>query len=180
MKPYFKPKFKKEEPYRINELITNTPQVRVVGDEVDSKVCSIHDALKMAREAGLDLVEISASANPPVCKIVEYSKFKYEQKRNQPKQVTIETKEIRFTPNTDDHDFNFKLKHAIGFLEKGDKVRAVVTFSGREITHKDRGEIMLLKLATELEKWGKVEQMPKLEGKKMSLVINTKTPKKSK
>lgn len=173
------PKFKKEEPYRINERITATT-VRIVGTEIESKVCSIYEALKIAKEKELDLVEISPNAQPPVCKIIDYSKFKYEQKKNQPKQVKIEIKEIRFGPNTDQHDFDFKLKHAINFLEKGDKVKATVFFSGREISYKERGEIMLLKFATELEKYGKVEQLPKLEGKRMSILINTKTPKKAK
>lgn len=184
MKPNFpnnRPnRFKKEEPYRVNERITNTPQVRIVGDNIESKVVSIQEAMKIAKDASLDLVEISPAAQPPVCKVIEYSKFKYEQKRKQPKQVKIEIKEIRFTPTTDQHDFDFKLKHAKGFLEKGDKVKATVFFSGREITYKEQGEIMLLKLATELEKYGKVEQMPKLEGKRMSILINTKTPKKAK
>lgn len=183
MKPNFQnrnQRIKKEEPYRVNERITHTPNVRIVGEEVESKICTIQEALKIASDAGLDLVEISPKADPPVCKIIEYSKFKYEQKRNQPKQIKTEVKEIRFGPNTDQHDFDFKLKHAISFLEKGDKVKATVFFSGREIAYKDRGEIMLLKFATELEKFGKVEQLPKLEGKRMSLLINTKTPKKAK
>lgn len=172
-------RFKKEEPYKINELIRATT-VRIVGENIESRVCTIQEALKIAQDAELDLVEISPNAQPPVCKIVEYSKFKYEMKRKQPKQIKIDVKELRFGPNTDDHDFQFKLKHAIGFLEKGDKVKATVFFSGREIAYKDRGEILLLKLATELEKFGKVEQLPKLEGKRMSMLINTKTPKKAK
>ena len=175
----FKPRFKKEEPYKINERI-QAATVRIVGEGIESKVCNIHEALKIAKEKELDLVEISPNAQPPVCKIVEYSKFKYEQKRNQPKQVKIEVKEIRFGPNTAQHDFDFKLKHAINFLESGDKVKATVFFSGREIAYKEQGEIMLLKFATELEKYGKVEQLPKLEGKRMSLLMNTKTPKKAK
>jgi translation initiation factor IF-3 len=183
MKPNsnFKPKrFVKEEPYRINEKIVNTPMVRIVGDNIESRVCSIQEALKTAKDAELDLVEISPSAQPPVCKIIEYSKFKYEQKRKAPKPLKVDIKELRFTPTTDEHDFNFKLKHAIEFLKKGDKVKATVFFSGREITYKEQGEIMLLKLATQLEQFGKVEHLPKLEGKRMSMVINTKTPKKAK
>ena len=133
-----------------------------------------------ATDLELDLVEISPNAVPPVCKIIEYSKFKYEQKKNQIKPVKIEVKEIRFGPNTDQHDFDFKLKHAISFLEKGDKVKATVFFSGREIAYKERGEIMLLKFATELEKYGKVESLPKLEGKRMSLLIKSLKGKKSK
>ena len=180
MKPVFNKRFKKEEPYRVNERITNTPNVRVVGENVESKVCTIQEAMKIATDLELDLVEISPNAVPPVCKIIEYSKFKYEQKKNQIKPVKIEVKEIRFGPNTDQHDFDFKLKHAISFLEKGDKVKATVFFSGREIAYKERGEIMLLKFATELEKYGKVESLPKLEGKRMSLLIKSLKGKKSK
>ena len=174
----FKPRFKKEAEHRINERIIAS-NVRIVGDNIESKVCSIHEALRIARDFGVDLVEIAPTAVPPVCKIVDYSKFLYDQKKNQPKQVRIEMKEIRYTPDTGEHDFNFKLKHAIEFLKKGDKVKAVVVFSGREVAFKDRGELMLLKLATELENYGKVEQLPKLEGKRMSMLINTKTPKKA-
>lgn len=169
-------RFKKEEPYKINHLITAS-SVRVVTDS-GAEVMSIHDAIKKAKELELDLVEISPNANPPVCKICNYEKFKYDAKRNAPKPVKIEIKEIRFGPNTDQHDFDFKLKHAINFLERGDKVKATVFFSGREIAYKDRGEIMLLKFATELENYGKVEQLPKLEGKRMSILINTKFKKK--
>lgn len=172
-------RFKKEEPYRVNEKII-AQQVRLVGENIESRVCSLQEALRIAQQQELDLVEISPTAQPPVCKIVNYSKFKYEQKKNQPKPVKTEVKEIRFGPNTGQHDFDFKLKHAINFLENGDKVKATVFFSGREIAYKDQGEIMLLKFATELEKYGKVEQLPKLEGKRMSLLINTKTPKKAK
>lgn len=169
----------KDEPYRINEKILAT-QVRIVGENIESHVCAIAEALRLAKTAELDLVEISPNAQPPVCKIVDYSKFKYEQKKNQVKPVKIEVKEIRFGPNTEQHDFDFKLKHAINFLEKGDKVRATVFFSGREIAYKERGEIMLLHFATELEKFGKVEQLPKLEGKRMSMLIKPLKSKKQK
>jgi len=136
----------------------------------------------MAAEQGLDLVEVSAKAVPPVCKIVDYSKFKYEQKKKQKEikskaQKTV-VKELRFGPNTDDHDFNFKLKHAIKFLEDGAKVRAYVHFVGRTIVFKERGEILLLKFAQALEDYGKVELMPKLEGKRMFITVSPKAGKK--
>ncbi len=136
----------------------------------------------MAAAQNLDLVEISPSADPPVCKIIDYSKFKYEQKKKQKEikakaQKTV-VKEIRFGPNTDDHDFEFKLKHAKGFLEDGAKVKAYVHFVGRSIVFKDRGELLLLKMAQELEDYGKVEEMPKLIGKRMYVMIAPKPMKK--
>jgi len=136
----------------------------------------------MAENQGLDLVEVSAKADPPVCKIVDYSKFKYEQKKKQKEikakaQKTV-VKELRFGPNTDDHDFNFKLKHAIKFLEEGAKVRAYVHFVGRTIVFKERGEILLLRFAQALEEHGKVELMPKLEGKRMFITLSPKSGKK--
>jgi translation initiation factor IF-3 len=134
--------------------------------------------LKIAQEQGLDLVEISPNADPPVCKVTDYSKFKYEQKKKQKeikaKAIKVVVKEIRFGPNTDEHDFNFKLKHAINFLQEGAKVKATVFFPGRTIVYKERGEILLLKFAQGLEDHGKVEQMPKLEGKRMSLLVQPK------
>lgn len=139
---------------------------------------SIEDALKLAEERELDLVEISPKAEPPVCKIIDYKKFLYMQKKKQKelkaKQSKVVIKEIRFGPNTDDHDFQFKLKHAQKFLEEGSKVKAYVFFKGRTIVFKERGEILLLKFATELEEVGIVEQMPKLEGKRMTMMINPK------
>jgi len=136
----------------------------------------------MADDQGLDLVEISPKANPPVCKVIDYSKFKYEQKKKQKEikakaQKTV-VKEIRFGPNTDDHDFNFKLRHAINFLQDGAKVRAYVHFVGRSIIFKERGEMLLLRFAQELEDYGKVEEMPKLMGKRMFVFISPKTMKK--
>jgi len=136
----------------------------------------------MAEEQGLDLVEISPNADPPVCKITDYSKFKYEQKKKQ-KEIKAKAhksvlKEIRFGPNTDDHDFNFKLKHAMNFLEEGAKVKAYVHFVGRTIVFKERGEILLLKFAQALEEYAKVEQLPKLEGKRMFLMLSPKVLKK--
>lgn len=135
----------------------------------------------MADEQGLDLVEISPKADPPVCRIVDYSKFLYQQKKKakelKAKSVKVVIKEIRFGPNTDDHDYNFKLKHAENFLKEGDKVKAYVFFRGRQIVFKDQGEILLLRFATDLEEWGKVEQMPRLEGKRMIMIVAPK-PKK--
>lgn len=149
-----------------------------MGDDVESDVYAIEDALKLAEERELDLVEISPKADPPVCKIVDYKKFLYMQKKKQKelkaKQSKVVIKEIRFGPNTDDHDFQFKLKHAHKFLEEGSKVKAYVFFKGRTIVFKERGEILLLKFATELEEVGIVEQMPKLEGKRMTMMINPK------
>lgn len=161
----------KEAAHKINNLIT-AQQVRVVGDNIQvPTVVSLKEALAMADEQGLDLVEISPKADPPVCRIVDYSKFLYQQKKKakelKAKAVKVVIKEIRFGPNTDDHDYNFKLKHAENFLKDGDKVKAYVFFRGRQIVFKDQGEILLLRFATDLEEWGKVEQMPKLEGKRM-------------
>ncbi|HEU5290493.1 MAG TPA: translation initiation factor IF-3 [Cyclobacteriaceae bacterium] len=169
-----------EEPYKINERIT-APRVRLVGENVKVDVYPVHQALKIAQEQGLDLVEISPNADPPVCKVTDYSKFKYEQKKKQKeiksKALKVVIKEIRFGPNTDEHDFNFKLKHAINFLQEGAKVKATVFFAGRTIVYKERGEILLLKFAQGLEEHGKVELMPKLEGKRMSMFVIPK-PKK--
>ncbi|MBI3136937.1 MAG: translation initiation factor IF-3 [Bacteroidetes bacterium] len=166
----------KEELHRINERITAT-EVRVVWDG-GAEVMSVRDALRKAQESDMDLVEISPNAVPPVCKITDYKKFLYEQKKKQKeikaKQAQVVVKEIRFGPNTEDHDFNFKLNHAKGFLKEGSKVKAYVFFKGRAIVFKDRGEILLLRFAQELEEFGTLEQMPKLEGKKMIMMINPK------
>ena len=155
--------------------------MRLVGENVTVDVYTVQQALKIAQEQGLDLVEISPNADPPVCKITDYSKFKYEQKKKQKeiksKALKVVIKEIRFGPNTDEHDFNFKLKHAINFLQEGSKVKATVFFAGRTIVYKERGEILLLKFAQGLEEHGKVELMPKLEGKRMSMFVIPK-PKK--
>jgi len=155
--------------------------VRLVGENVTVDVYPVQQALKIALEQGLDLVEISPNADPPVCKVTDYSKFKYEQKKKQKeiksKALKVVIKEIRFGPNTDEHDFNFKLKHAINFLQEGAKVKATVFFAGRTIVYKERGEILLLKFAQGLEEHGKVEFMPKLEGKRMSMFVIPK-PKK--
>jgi len=140
------------------------------------------EALKIAEDQGLDLVEISPKADPPVCKVIDYSKFKYEQKKKQ-KEIKAKTqktvlKEIRFGPNTDEHDFNFKLKHAIKFLSDGAKVKAYVHFVGRTIVFKERGEILLLRFAQELENYGRIDQLPKLEGKRMIMMVSPKPVKK--
>ncbi len=159
------------------------PEVRVVGENVEVGVYAIRKALEMAEEQELDLVEISPKADPPVCKIIDYSKFKYEQKKKQKEikakaQKTV-IKEIRFGPNTDEHDFNFKLNHAKGFLKEGAKVKAYVHFVGRTIVFKERGEILLLKFAQALEDMAKVDQLPKLEGKRMTVILSPKvSPKK--
>jgi translation initiation factor IF-3 len=155
------------------------PQVRLVGDNIaEPGVYSLRDALKLAEELELDLVEISPKAEPPVCKIIDYSKFLYQQKKKQKemkaKTVKVVVKEIRFGPQTDEHDFNFKLRHAEKFLKEGAKVKAFVFFKGRSILFKEQGEILLLKLATGLEDVGAVEQLPKLEGKRMTMFISPK------
>ena len=170
--------------YRINDMI-RVREVRIVGDE-GSTVVPTRDALNMAREQGVDLVEISPNANPPVCRLIDYSKFLYQQKKRQKemkaKQVKVEVKEIRFGPQTDEHDYQFKLKHAKEFLEEGNKVRAYVFFRGRSILFKEQGEVLLLRFANDLEEVGKVESMPSLEGKKMFIYLAPKkagTQKKS-
>ena len=164
--------------YRINEQI-RVREVRIV-EEDGSSVMPTKQALDMARQQGVDLVEISPNAQPPVCRIIDYSKFLYQQKKKakemKQKQVKVEVKEIRFGPQTDEHDYNFKLKHAKEFLEEGNKVRAYVFFRGRSILFKEQGEVLLLRFANDLEEYGKVEQMPRLEGKKMFLFI---APKKA-
>ncbi len=152
-----------------------------MGDNVETGIYPIRKARDIARELGLDLVEISPKAKPPVCKIIEYKKFLYEQKKREKalksKATKVVIKEIRFGPNTDEHDFEFKKKHAIKFLDSGAKLKAYVFFKGRSIVFKDQGQILLLRLAQELEEYGTVEQMPKLEGKRMIMFI---APKKKK
>ena len=171
----------KEDPHRINSRIHGVSEVRVVGENVEQGVYPFSVALKMAEDMGLDLVEISAAAVPPVCRITDYKKFLYDLKKKQKeikaKQATVEMKEIRFGPNTDEHDVNFKTNHARKFLVEGHKVKAFVFFRGRTIVFKERGEILLLKFAQELEDVGLVESMPKLEGKRMIMFL---IPKKKK
>ena len=164
--------------YRVNGQI-RVREVRVVSDG-GSEVMPTRQALDLARQQGVDLVEISPNAQPPVCRIIDYSKFLYQQKKRQKemkqKQVKVEVKEIRFGPQTDDHDYQFKLKHAQEFLEEGNKVRAYVFFRGRSILFKEQGEVLLLRFANDLEEYAKVEQLPRLEGKKMFLFL---APKKA-
>ena len=167
-----------KEQYRIKEKI-RVREVRLVGDNVEQGVYSITDALNIAEEQGLDLVEISPNAAPPVCRVIDYQKFLYQLKKKQKEQkaksVKIVVKEIRFGPQTDDHDYNFKLRHAKEFLQEGAKVKAYVFFKGRSILFKEQGEVLLLRFANDLEDYGKVEQMPVLEGKRMIIML---TPKK--
>ena len=171
----------KENPHRPNDEIT-APQVRVVGDNVEPNlVLPIREAIRLADEMELDLIEISPKAEPPVCRIADYQKFLYQQKKKakeiKAKQTKVVIKEIRFGPQTDDHDYNFKLKHAENFLKEGAKVKAYVFFRGRSIVFKEQGEILLLRFATDLEEIAKVEVMPALEGKKMNMILAPKGKK---
>jgi translation initiation factor IF-3 len=165
-------------PNRINENIRGVREVRLVGDNVEQGIYSIAEALRIADEQNLDLVEISASANPPVCRILDYQKYLYQQKKrekeNKAKSVKIEVKEIRFGPQTDDHDYNFKLKHAQEFLKSGNKVKASVFFRGRAIMFKDQGEQLLARFCEDLQEIGKADNAPTLEGKRMIVMISPK------
>lgn len=179
----FNPRFKREQQqeHRTNHMI-RVPQVRLVGDNVEVGVYPTQDAMRMAQEQGLDLVEISPNADPPVCKIIDYNKFLYEKKRKEKemkaKSKSAEVKEIRFTPGTDDHDFDFKSKHAESFLKEGNKVKAYVQFKGRAIMFKERGELLLLKFAERLADVGQPEALPKMEGKRMLIIFAPKAQKK--
>lgn len=181
----FNPRFQRQqEPeHRINERV-RALQVRLVGENVTVGVYPTHEALKIAQEQEMDLVEISPNADPPVCKIIDYKKFLYEKKRKEKEMKAnakqSEVKEIRFTPGTDDHDFDFKAKHAEKFLQDGNKVKAYVQFKGRAIMFKERGELVLLKFAERLAEVGQPESLPKLEGKRMFLMLTPKTSKKKK
>ena len=171
-----------KDPYRVNERIT-AREVRLVGDNVEQGVYPIDKALKIANDLELDLIEISPNAAPPVCRVLDYQKFLYQQRKRQKEQkqkaAKVVVKEIRFGPQTDDHDYNFKLKHAIGFLKEGSKVKAYVFFRGRSILFKEQGEVLLLRFANDLEEYGKVEMMPVLEGKRMTIMISPlKAPQK--
>lgn len=152
--------------------------VRVVGENVETGILPIREALNLAQNQELDLVEISPTAHPPVCKVIDYKKFLYDRKKKQKeakaKAQKVVVKEIRLGPHTDDHDFNFKLRHAEKFLQEGSKVKVDVFFKGRNIVYKDKGEIILLRFAQELEEFGKVEQLPKLEGKRMIMILAPK------
>ncbi|MBT4709014.1 MAG: translation initiation factor IF-3 [Flavobacteriaceae bacterium] len=167
----------KKNPHKINEDI-RANEIRLVGDNVDVGIYSINKALEIAKEQELDLVEISPKAAPPVCKIMEYKKFLYEQKKREKimksKSTKVIVKEIRFGPNTDEHDYEFKKKHGIKFLKDGAKLKAFVFFKGRSIIYKEKGQILLLKLAQELEEYGKVESLPTMEGKKMIMFVAPK------
>jgi translation initiation factor IF-3 len=179
----FNPRFRKEQQqeHRTNHMI-RVPQVRLVGDNIEVGVYPIQEALRMAQDQQLDLVEISPNADPPVCKIIDYNKFLYEKKKKEKemkaKSKASEVKEIRFTPNTDDHDFDFKAKHAEKFLKEGNKVKAYVQFKGRAIQFKERGELLLLKFAERLGDSGVLEGMPKMEGKRMLAIWAPKSQKK--
>jgi translation initiation factor IF-3 len=179
----FNPRFKKEQQqeHRTNHMI-KVPMVRLVGENIEVGVYPIAEAQKIANDQGLDLVEISPQADPPVCKVIDYNKFLYEKKKREKdmkaKSKVSEVKEIRFTPNTDDHDFDFKSKHAQNFLKDGNKVKAYVQFKGRAIMFKERGELLLLKFAERLVDFGTLESMPKLEGKRMFAIFAPKSQKK--
>lgn len=170
---------KLKDQYRINDRI-RVPEVRLVGENVTNGVYPIEKALQIAESHEMDLVEISPNADPPVCRITDYQKFLYQQKKRQKEQkaksVRVVVKEIRFGPQTDDHDYNFKLRHAKEFLDEGAKVKAYVFFKGRSILFKEQGEVLLLRFANDLEEYAKLDQMPVLEGKRMTIMLS---PKKS-
>lgn len=165
-------------PHRINDKIRGLKEVRLVGDNVEQGIVSFQEAMRIANELELDLVEIAPTAVPPVCRIIDYQKFLYQQrkkeKENKAKSSRVEVKEIRFGPQTDDHDYNFKLKHAQKFLQDGDKVKAFVFFRGRSILFKEQGEEILLRFANDLEELAKVDRMPVLEGKRMTIMLSPK------
>ena len=168
----------KENPHRINDKIVGVREVRLVGDNVEQGIYSYQQAIRLADDMNLDLVESSPNAEPPVCRIVDYQKFLYDKKKKEKEakanQKKMEVKEIRFGPQTDDHDYNFKLKHAQGFLQEGNKVKAYVFFRGRSIVFKEQGELLLARIADDLAEYGKPEAMPKLEGKRMILFLAPK------
>lgn len=166
-----------KEQHRINERI-RVPEVRLVGDNVQEGIYPTREALRIAEQQELDLVEIAPTAKPPVCRVIDYQKFVYQQKKKlkeqKAKSVKVTVKEIRFGPQTDDHDYNFKLKHAMNFLNEGSKVKAFVFFKGRSILFKEQGEVLLLRFANDLEEYAKVEYMPIMEGKRMSIMLSPK------
>ncbi|MBK0370511.1 translation initiation factor IF-3 [Flavobacterium sp. SE-1-e] len=175
------PRVEKKDAHRINNNIRGLQEVRLVGENIEPGVYKLSEALRLADEFELDLVEISPNAEPPVCKIMDYKKFVYEQKKRdkilKAKSTQVTIKEIRFGPQTDEHDYEFKKKNAEKFLKEGSKLKAFVFFKGRSIIYKDQGQILLLRLAQDLEEYGKVEAMPVLEGKRMIMFI---APKKKK
>lgn len=166
-----------KEQHRINERI-RVPEVRLVGENVQEGIYPTRDALRIAEQQELDLVEIAPTAKPPVCRVIDYQKFVYQQKKKlkeqKAKSVKVTVKEIRFGPQTDDHDYSFKLKHAMNFLSEGSKVKAFVFFKGRSILFKEQGEVLLLRFASDLEEYAKVEYMPIMEGKRMSIMLSPK------
>ncbi len=178
-KPFFRPRLPQNE-HRLNNEIT-APEVRVVGEDMEPGVYPIAEALKMAQAKEVDLVEISPNATPPVCRLIDYKKFLYERKKKDKEQKAkakaSEVKEIRFTPNTDDHDFDFKAKHAEKFLQEGNKVKCYVQFKGRAIMFQERGELLLLKFAERMSEYGVLESMPKMEGRRMLAMFSPKKKK---
>ena len=180
VRPFNRGRVEKEMPNRINDAIRGVDEVRLVGDNVEQGIYSYREAMRIADEQNLDLVEISPTAVPPVCRVIDYQKFLYQKKRKEKEQKQnskkIEVKEIRFGPQTDDHDYNFKLRHAQEFLKDGNKVKAYVFFRGRSIVFKEQGELLLARFANDLEEFGKPEAMPKLEGKRMIMML---APKKA-
>jgi len=165
--------------HRINDGI-RSPQIRIVGDGIESKVCSVQEAIKIAEPLNVDVVEINSKVNPPVCKLIRYDKFLYEEKRKakeiekKNREQRIDIKEIGLGPNTDTHDIEFKVKHAINFLKEGDKVKLVMKFSGREMVYKERGQKLMLEFIQRLEEYGMAESLPKMEGKRMFVTIKQK------
>ena len=178
VRPNNRGRVEKEMPNRINDTIRGVDEVRLVGDNVEQGIYSFREAMRIADDLNLDLVEISPNAVPPVCRVIDYQKFLYQKKRKEKEQKQnskkIEVKEIRFGPQTDDHDYNFKLRHAQEFLKDGNKVKAYVFFRGRSIVFKEQGELLLARFANDLEEFGKPEAMPKLEGKRMILMLAPK------
>ena len=178
IRPNNRGRVEKEMPNRINDAIRGVDEVRLVGDNVEQGIYSFREAMRIADEQNLDLVEISPTAVPPVCRVIDYQKFLYQKKRKEKEQKQnskkIEVKEIRFGPQTDDHDYNFKLRHAQEFLKDGNKVKAYVFFRGRSIVFKEQGELLLARFANDLEEFGKPEAMPKLEGKRMIMMLAPK------
>ena len=178
VRPFNRGRVEKEMPNRINDAIRGVDEVRLVGENVEQGIYSFREAMRIADEQNLDLVEISPTALPPVCRVIDYQKFLYQKKRKEKEQKQnskkIEVKEIRFGPQTDDHDYNFKLRHAQEFLKDGNKVKAYVFFRGRSIVFKEQGELLLARFASDLEEFGKPEALPKLEGKRMILMLAPK------
>ena len=178
VRPNNRGRVEKEMPNRINDAIRGVDEVRLVGENVEQGIYSFREAMRIADEQNLDLVEISPTAVPPVCRVIDYQKFLYQKKRKEKEQKQnskkIEVKEIRFGPQTDDHDYNFKLRHAQEFLKDGNKVKAYVFFRGRSIVFKEQGELLLARFANDLEEFGKPEAMPKLEGKRMIMMLAPK------